>query len=71
MSKPVTVSILLTLIFFADLLSIQKTIYYWQNNNSYTEGFSFVPLLAAQISVAFALLSCGIFILYKTFMSKS
>ena len=71
MSKPITVSILLMLILFADLLSVQKTIYYWQNNNLYNEGFSVVPLLVAQLSVAVVLLSCGIFILYKTFVNKS
>ena len=70
MSKPITVSILLILIFFADLLSIQQTYRFWQSNNISNDGVSFVFILIAQIAVAAALLSCGGFIFYKSLGGK-
>lgn len=70
MSKPITVSILLLLIFLADLLSIQQTFEFWQRSNLSDDGFSFVFILIAQGSVALALLACGAFIFYKELTGK-
>lgn len=71
MSKPVTVSILLILIFVADLLSIQQTINFWQKSNLSNDSISFVFILIAQAAVALALLACAGFIFYKSFAEKS
>lgn len=71
MSRQITVTLLLILVFFADALSIQQTFRFWQNNTISNDGVSFVFILVAQITVAAALLSCGGFIFYKTFSGKS
>lgn len=71
MSKAVTVSILLFLIFFADLLSIQQTLNFWQKNNFAGDEFSIVFILIAQTLVAVALLACAGFIFYKSFSEKN
>lgn len=71
MSKPITVSILLFLIFLADLLSIQQTINFWEKSNLSGDGVSVVFILIAQVTVAVALLACGIFIFYKTLAKKA
>lgn len=71
MSKPITVSILLMLIFLADLLSIQQTINFWAKSDLSDNGVSFVFILIAQATVAVALLACGAFIFYKSLSKKA
>ena len=71
MSKPFTVSILLILIFLADLLSIRQTISFWQKSDLSNDGISFVFTLIAQSVVAVSLLACGAFIFYRTVKGNS
>jgi hypothetical protein len=70
MSRQITVTLLLILAFFADVLSIQQTFRFWQNNTISNDGVSFLLLLLTQIVVAVALLSCGVFVFYKSFSKK-
>lgn len=71
MSKPITVSILLLLIFLADLLSIQQTINFWEKSDLSGNGISFVFILIAQATIAIVLLACAGFIFYKSFAEKN
>ncbi len=70
MSKPITIILLLMLILFADALSIQQTIQFWQGKNVSKQDFYLLPVIIAQISVAAGLLACGFFIFYKNFAGK-
>lgn len=71
MSKPITVSILLMLIFLADILSIQQTISFWEKSELSSNGISFVFILIAQATVAVVLLACAGFIFYKSLAEKN